>query len=61
MPVHIKPESGLALTFTRDGKEFDHRVAADGMKAVSTAMRMLAMLDELQPGDTLTVTAVVWP
>jgi hypothetical protein len=59
MPAYAKPETGLTITFWRDGKEHDHRVAPDGVRAVSAAMRMLAMLDELQSGDRLTVGAVI--
>jgi hypothetical protein len=56
MPVHMHPESGLAIVLMRDGRELDHRVARDGVRAVSMAMHMLSVLDELQPGDKLTVT-----
>jgi hypothetical protein len=60
MPVYVqRSESGLAITFTRDGAELDHRVAPDGMRAVSLAMRMLALQDELMPGDVLKVTAML--
>jgi hypothetical protein len=60
MPVYVqRSESGLAITFTRDGAELDHRVAPDGMRAVSLAMRMLALQDELHPGDKLTVASVM--
>jgi hypothetical protein len=58
MPVYVQREDGdLLVTFSREGEEDDQRVAADGIKAVTLAMRMLAVRDELQPGDRLTVTA----
>ncbi len=58
MPAYAKPENGeLRITFSRQGEDDEQRVAADGLKAVTIAMRMLALRDELQVGDTLTVRA----
>jgi hypothetical protein len=61
MPAHVQPAASLAITFIRDGAELDHRTAPTGARAVSVAMHMLSTLDELQPGDKLVVTAVIWP
>ena len=58
MPAYARPENGaLVVTFFRDGEEDDQRIAANGVKAVTLAMRMLAAHDELRPGDRLTVQA----
>jgi hypothetical protein len=45
----------MILTFSREGEEDDRCVAADGLKAVTLAMRMLAVRDELKRGDKLTM------
>jgi hypothetical protein len=56
MPAYARPENGaLRITFSREGEDDEQRVADDGVKAVTIAMRMLALRDELRPGDTLTV------
>jgi hypothetical protein len=54
MPAHVKP-NGLLLTFHRDGGPVEQQIVADGWRAVSVAMRMLATKDALQAGDRLTV------
>jgi hypothetical protein len=51
----ITDRGQLAVTFSREGHLDDQRVADYGFKAVSTAMRMLAFLDALRPGDILKV------
>jgi hypothetical protein len=56
MPAYVQRENGgLLVTFSREGEDDDQRVADDGATAVSLAMRMLALRDELRPGDRLTV------
>jgi hypothetical protein len=56
MAANARPDRGnLLITFRRVGEENEQRTADDGVKAVTVAMRMLALRDELQPGDTLTV------
>jgi hypothetical protein len=51
------PNGSLRVTFSRNSADDEQRVADDGVKAVTIAMRMLALCDELRPGDTLTVAA----
>ncbi len=56
MPAYARPENGeLCITFRRDGEDDEQEVVPDGQRAVSAAMKMLALRDELQPGDKLTV------
>jgi hypothetical protein len=58
LPAFATPENGaLRITFSREGENDEQRVADNGVKAVSIAMRMLALREELQPSDTLTVAA----
>lgn len=58
MPAYARPENGaLLVAFSREGEDADQRVAGDGVKAATLAMRMLAAQDELQPGDALAVRA----
>jgi hypothetical protein len=54
MPAFTRP-GGLLLVFQRDGEPREEQIAQDGVRAVTIAMRMLAVRDELQPGDRLTV------
>jgi hypothetical protein len=57
MVAHVRPPSGtsLRITFSRRGEGDEQRVADDGNCAVSVAMRLLALKEELRPGDALTV------
>jgi hypothetical protein len=56
MPAYTKPNIGrLLLTFSRDGEEPEQQVAPTGLAAVSMAMRMLSLKEELLAGDRLTV------
>jgi hypothetical protein len=48
-------KGSLRITFSRKGENDDQRVADNPQCAVSLAMRILAMLEELRPGDTLVV------
>jgi hypothetical protein len=58
MPAFVQHEDGgLLVTFSREGEDDDQRIADDGATAVSLAMRMLALRDELRPGDRLTIQA----
>jgi hypothetical protein len=62
MPAYAKPEGrALAVTFHRDGEEVEQLIAADGYRAVSTGMRLLALRDRLFPGDKLTIEAADSP
>jgi hypothetical protein len=53
-PKPARPDS-LLLTFERDGMVTDQQVSPRGFDTVSTALTMIARLDELLPGDKLTV------
>ena len=56
MPAYARPENGaLLVTFGREAE--DQRVAGDGVKAETLAMRMLAAREELRPDDALAVRA----
>jgi hypothetical protein len=46
---------GLRVTFERDGREQDQRIAPTGRDAVKTALMILVAQDYLQAGDRLTV------
>jgi hypothetical protein len=56
MPAHIHPNSRFVVTLWRDGETLDARTAATGERALKIALLMLAVLDELQDGDRLTVS-----
>jgi hypothetical protein len=57
MPAYVQREKdGLEITLSRGNHELGHAVAADGVRAISAAMRILAVQDELRAGDVLTVT-----
>jgi hypothetical protein len=56
MVAYAKP-GGLLLTFHRDDEAIEQLIVADGVKAVTAAMRMLALREELQDGDKLTIEA----
>ena len=58
MPAYARQENGaLLVTFSREAEDADQRVAGDGVKAVTLAMRMLAAREELRPDDALAVRA----
>jgi hypothetical protein len=60
MPAYAHP-SGLLLTFHRDGEPPEQQIAPNGLRAVSAAMKMLALKDKLRDGDRLTVEADTAP
>jgi hypothetical protein len=45
----------LVIVFSRTGREPERLTARDGVTAVSTAMKMLALKDELHAGDSLVI------
>jgi hypothetical protein len=55
--AHVRPagKESLRITFSRKGESDELRIADNGSSAVSMAMRILAVKDALQPGDTLTI------
>jgi hypothetical protein len=55
--AHVRPagRDSLRITFSRKGESDELHIADNGSCAVSTAMRILAVKDTLQPGDTLTI------
>ena len=55
MVARVNANGKFTVTFIRNDEEVDSRVARDGEKALKIALLMLAMLDELQAGDTLVV------
>ena len=55
MPAHVQSGGGLIISFYRDDEIQEQQTADDGVRAVSVAMRMLALRQELQPGDRITV------
>lgn len=56
MPAFAKLNPGqLFVVFKRDGKEVEQQIAKNGMTAVSVAMQMLMLREELRPGDGLIV------
>ncbi len=46
---------GLKITFTREGVAEDVHIAADGIAAQMSALRIIAGQDELRAGDKLVV------
>lgn len=56
MPVLVQGAgSALRLSFHRDGREIDRRIAPDGLRAVRLAMQLIAIRDQLIDGDKLLV------
>lgn len=56
MAPYAQPNIGrLVLVFSRAGDHDERIVVGDGSRAVSAAMKILSLKDELRPGDKLTV------
>jgi hypothetical protein len=55
MPAYARTAGTLAITFHREGEPPERLIAPDGYRAVSTAMRLLAVRDRLFAGDRLTI------
>jgi hypothetical protein len=55
MPAYVQSGGGLIISFYRDDEILEQQTADDGVRAVSVAMRILALRPELKPGDRLTV------
>ena len=49
------PQTGLTVTFTRDGEGPQRMTARDGAQAWQHAITMITHREALQHGDTLTV------
>ena len=56
MPARTRPEIGLHVAFHRDGAEVDRVTAPTGEHARDAALVIISRFEELQDGDTLTVT-----
>jgi hypothetical protein len=63
MPAYTRTtyDGQLLVTFHRDDEVAEQQHAPDGQRAVSIAMRMLALRERLQPGDKLTVEHYISP
>jgi hypothetical protein len=55
MVARIQPQTGLHVTFERDGREHDAAIAPTAESALYIGIRMLSRLDDLRAGDRLTV------
>jgi hypothetical protein len=55
MPAYVQSSGGLIISFYRNDEIHEQQTADNGVRAVSAAMRILALRAELQPGDRLTV------
>ena len=56
MAGHPHKLARLVVTFTRGGHEIEREEASSGQRALKVGLLMLAWLDDLQTGDTLTVS-----
>jgi hypothetical protein len=56
MVARTNPLSGFIVTFTRNDRKVEHRVARDGERALNMAMLILASLDEPHDRDVLRCT-----
>jgi hypothetical protein len=56
MVARTRPETGLRLTFMRDGEPIESDTVSTGEDAREAALAILGRLDALQDGDTLLVT-----
>jgi hypothetical protein len=57
MVGRTKPDAAVAVVFHRAGEPDDRRVAVNGEEAIFLLMRIVGALDELQPGDSITIEA----
>jgi hypothetical protein len=55
MVARTQRDAAVAVVFHRPGEPDDRRIAVNGEEAVFLAMRLIGVLDELKPGDRLTV------
>jgi len=55
MVARTRTYRDLSVMFHRDGEPPEIQVARDGSRALKIALLMLARLDELLPGDRLSV------
>jgi hypothetical protein len=55
MVARTRTETGLRVTFHRDGEEVESEIASTGARARKIGLLLLARLDDLQAGDRLTV------
>ena len=56
MPVHVKANGRIIVTLWHLDDVLDVVIVENGERALKAAIVLLAGLDQLQPGDRLTVT-----
>jgi hypothetical protein len=57
MVARVRPQTGLTVTFTRDGESPPRLPARDGAQAWQHAITMISNREELQAGDKLEVSS----